>query len=134
EVGAGAGMHEQALEDDLDVARLAEHPLEAGAAPPRPDDREVTWARVAEPLAVEHERHAGYEVGLGDHELAALLDLEDWEVAQLRRKRLIVRPEPAAPSRRPVPIRINAFSEKPSALTSFPALSGPVCRSEGSAI
>src|SRR5205807_9761392 len=95
ELGASARVHEQALEDDPDVARLAEHPLEAGAAPSGANDGEIALAGVAEALAVEHERHAGYEVGLADDELAALLDLDDCDVAQIRRKRLTVRPEPA---------------------------------------
>ena len=43
----------------------------------RPDDGEVAALEVADPLRVEHDRHAGREVRLADDELAAPLDLDD---------------------------------------------------------
>jgi hypothetical protein len=76
-------VDEETLEHGLDVLRLAEDALEPRAAAPRSDDGEVTGARVAEALPVEHERHARHEVRLADDELAALLDLDDGAVGQL---------------------------------------------------
>src|SRR6266545_7307793 len=129
-----ARVDEQALEHDLDVARLAEDALELRTAAPRPDNGKIAGPGVAESLAVEDERHPRHEVRLADDQLAALRDLDDGCVRQTRRKRRSVSPAPAAPSSRPVPTRMSALSANESALTSLPAFSGPVCSSDGSAI
>ena len=61
----------------LDPAGRSENSLDARPATPRPDDDQVAGARLAEPLAVDHDRHAGHEERLADDELAAPLDLDD---------------------------------------------------------
>jgi hypothetical protein len=74
---------QESLEHDLDVFGFPEHALELRPAASRADDGEVAGPRVAQALAVDHERHAGNEVRLADDELAALLDLDDCPVGQL---------------------------------------------------
>ena len=83
-------------------------------------DREVAVPDVADPLRVEHDRHAGREVRLTDDEPAAAADLDDetGRVGQTRRKRRIVRPEPIAPSARPIADQDQRDSGKASACTS----------------
>jgi hypothetical protein len=76
-------MHEQPVENRVDVLGAAEHPLEPRAAASRAHDGEIARPGVAEAFAVEHERNAGNEVRLADDELAALLDLDDGAVGQL---------------------------------------------------
>src|SRR6266851_444339 len=134
ELGARAGVHEQSLEDDLDVLRLAELALDSRASAAGADDNEISRADVAAPLAVDRDRNIGDEVRLADEQLAALVDLYDEEITQTLRKRRMVKPEPAAPRSSPVPRRISAFSEKAIAFTSLPALSGPLWSSDGKAI
>ena len=45
----------------LDPAGRSENSLDARPATPRPDDDQVAGARLAEPLAVDHDRHPGHE-------------------------------------------------------------------------
>ncbi|MGZ8739502.1 MAG: hypothetical protein ACXWZ8_02775 [Gaiellaceae bacterium] len=70
-------MHEQALEDNLDVLRPAELALDARAAPARAHDDEVTGPDVAAALPVDRDRNVRDEVRLADEQLAALVDLDD---------------------------------------------------------
>src|SRR6266511_3960618 len=135
ELGARAGVDEQPFEDGFDVVRLSEHTFEPRAPTAGADDGEISGACVTEALAVEDEGDVRNEERLADDELPALPDLDDDEVVRhyTCRKRRMVKPEPAAPSRRPVPIRINALREKESAATSEPACSGPVWSRVGSA-
>jgi hypothetical protein len=75
-------VHEQALEHDLDVFRLAELPLDARAAAARTDDDEVPGSDVAAAFPVDLDRDVRDEVRLADEQLAALVDLDDQEVVQ----------------------------------------------------
>jgi hypothetical protein len=70
-------MHEQSLEDDLDVLRLAEPALDLRAPTAGADDDEVPWTDVAAPFAIDRDRNIGDEVRLADEQLAALVDLDD---------------------------------------------------------
>ena len=126
EVGPSAGVNKQSLEDDPDVVRLAQHALYARAAAPNADDGEVAGSNISGAAAVDSHAGARDEVRLAEEQLAALVDLDDLKVVQIRRKRRIVSPDPAAPRSSPVMSRISAFSENESAFTSSPALSGPV--------
>ena len=71
------GLDEQRLEHVRDVFRTAENTLDPSAPTARPRHDEVACGRLADALAVEHERHARREVGLADDELAAARDLDD---------------------------------------------------------
>ena len=115
-----AALDEQRLEHVLDAVGRSEPLLDLRPAAAGAHDREVAVLDVPDPLRVEHDRHAGREVRLTDDEPAATADLDDETggVAQTRRKRRIVRPEPIAPSARPMPIRISATRGKASACTS----------------
>jgi hypothetical protein len=75
-------VNEQALEDDLDVLRLAELPLDARAATARADDDEISRPDVTAPFAVDRDGDVRDEVRLADEQLAALVDLYDEEIAQ----------------------------------------------------
>jgi hypothetical protein len=75
---------EQALEHGLDPVGGPERALEPRPPSPRSDDGEVSLPHVAEALAVEHDRHAGREVRLPDHELAAAAHLDDEKVSHPR--------------------------------------------------
>jgi hypothetical protein len=77
-------VHEQAVEHNAYVVRLAENAFQLRAPAPGADNGEVARAGVAEAFAVEHERHTRDEVRLADDELAALLDLDDRAVGQMR--------------------------------------------------
>jgi hypothetical protein len=70
-------VHEQALEHDLDVLRLAELALDARATAARADDDEVTGPDVTAALPVNRDRNVRDEVRLADEQLAALVDLDD---------------------------------------------------------
>jgi hypothetical protein len=70
-------VHEQALEHDLDVLRLAELALDARAASARADDDEISGPNVAAAFPVDRERNVRDEVRLADKQLAALVDLDD---------------------------------------------------------
>jgi hypothetical protein len=70
-------VHEQALEHDLDVLRLAELALDARAAAARPDDDEVPRSDFAAAFPVNGDRNIRNEVRLADEQLAALVDLDD---------------------------------------------------------
>jgi hypothetical protein len=70
-------VHEQALEHDLDVFRLAELALDVRAAAARADNDEVSGPDVAAALPVDRDRNVGDEVRLADEQLAALVDLDD---------------------------------------------------------
>jgi hypothetical protein len=70
-------VHEQSLEDDLDVLRLAELALDPRTSAARADDDEVPWTDVAAPFAIDGDRDVGDEVRLTDEQLAALVDLDD---------------------------------------------------------
>jgi hypothetical protein len=70
-------VHEQALEHNLDVLRLAKLALDAGAATARADDDEVTRPDVAAAFPVDRDRNVRDEVRLADEQLAALVDLDD---------------------------------------------------------
>jgi hypothetical protein len=70
-------VHEQALEHDLDVLRLAELALDARAAAARADDDEVSRADVAAAFPVDRDRDVRDEVRLADEQLPALVDLDD---------------------------------------------------------
>jgi len=75
-------VHEQPFEHGLDVTALSEHAFEPCPTPSRKHDRKITRACVAEPFAVEHQRHTRHEEGLADDELAPLRDLDDDSVGQ----------------------------------------------------
>ena len=119
-------MDEQPFEDDPDVLRLAEHAFHARASAPQADDDEIARLDISGATAVDRDADARDEVRLAEEQLATLVDLDDLKVVQIRRKRRIVSPDPAAPRSSPVMSRISAFNEKESAFTSSPALSGPV--------
>jgi hypothetical protein len=70
-------VHEEALEHDLDVLRLAELALDASAATARADDDEVTGPDVAAAFSVDRDRNVRDEIRLADEQLAALVDLDD---------------------------------------------------------
>jgi hypothetical protein len=70
-------VHEQALEHDLDVLRLAELALDARAAAARADDDEVSGPDVTAAFPVNRDRNVRNEVRLADEQLAALVDLDD---------------------------------------------------------
>jgi hypothetical protein len=70
-------VHEQALEHDLDVLRLAELALDARASAAGADDNEVSGSDVAAALPVDRDRNVRDEVRLADEQLAALVDLDD---------------------------------------------------------
>ena len=74
---ARAVLDEQRLEHVLDPPRRPEPALDPRAAAAGADDREVAGLEVADPLRLEHDRHAGREVRLADDELAAAADLDD---------------------------------------------------------
>src|SRR5215213_1073726 len=133
EAVARAFLHQQALQHGLDRLRPAENPLEPRSAPSvRGDDCEVAGTRFVAAFLVQEDRRTGGEVRLADDELpAAPRDLDDGR-RQTRRKRRIVRPEPAAPSRSPMPTTIAALSPNAIAWTSSPSSMWPrIC---GSAI
>src|SRR6478735_2094200 len=113
-------LDEQRLEHVLDAIGRPEPLLDLRPAAPGTHHSQVAVLDVTDPLRVEHDRHARREVRLTDDEPAAPADLDDETgvVAQTRRKRRIVRPEPIAPSARPMPIRISATRGKASACTS----------------
>jgi hypothetical protein len=119
-------VDEQPFEHGLDVTRPAELAHETRTPATLSDDHQIAGTDIAAPFAVNRDGNVRDEERLADELLAALVDLDDEEVAQTRRKRRMVKPDPAAPSRRPVAIRINAFSENERAFTSLPAFSGPV--------
>jgi hypothetical protein len=119
-------VDEQPFEDDPDVVRLAQDALYARAAAPNADDGEVAASNISGAAAVDRDAGARNKIRLAEEQLAALVDLDDLKVVQIRRKRRIVSPDPAAPRSSPVTSRISAFSENESAFTSSPALSGPV--------
>jgi hypothetical protein len=81
-------VHEQALEHDLDVLRLAELALDACAAAARADDDEVAGSDVAAAFPVNCDRNVRDEVRLADEQLAALVDLYDEEIAQWKGTKL----------------------------------------------
>jgi hypothetical protein len=70
-------VHEQALEHDLDVLRLAELALDARAATAGANNDEVTGPNVAAALPVDRDWNVRDEVRLADEQLAALVDLDD---------------------------------------------------------
>jgi hypothetical protein len=70
-------VHEQALEHDLDVLRLAELALDVRTAAAGADDNEVSGTDVAAALPVDRDRNVRDEVRLADEQLAALVDLDD---------------------------------------------------------
>ena len=72
-------MPEEPFENRLDVIGPAEHPLEARAAAPVSEYRQVADRRVSGALAVDDDRRAALEVGLADEELAAAGKLDDSE-------------------------------------------------------
>jgi hypothetical protein len=74
-------LDEQPLEGGLDRRGRSEDALEPRPAASGADDREIARAGVAEPFPVEDDRDPRREVRLADDELAALLDLDDEEVA-----------------------------------------------------
>ena len=86
----------------------------APASAPGRHDRQVAGLCAPERLPVERPRDARDEVRLADEVPPPPRDLDD-ELVYTRRKRRSVRPEPAAPSSRPAPIRISAFSSNESA-------------------
>src|SRR4029079_17847086 len=101
----------------LDPLRRPERALDVRAPLPRAHHREIAGLEVAEPLRLQHERHAGREVRLTDDELAAAPSLDDDGIAQTRRRRRIVRPEPTAPRPRPAPRSTSATSGNAIACT-----------------
>jgi hypothetical protein len=70
-------VHEQTLEHDLDVLRLAELALDACATAACADDDEISRPDVAAAFAVDRDRDVRDEVRLADEQLAALVDLDD---------------------------------------------------------
>jgi hypothetical protein len=106
---------QQRLEDVVEPVGRAERFLEPRASAPDGDDGELPGADLSEPALVQRQRRAGREVRLADEEAPAPSNLDDESVGQTFKKRRSVRPEPAAPSRRPRPSRIIAFSPKPIA-------------------
>jgi hypothetical protein len=70
-------VHEQALEHDLDVLRLAELPFDARTAAAGAHDDEVSGPDVAAAFPVDRDRNVRDEVRLADEQLAALVDLDD---------------------------------------------------------
>src|SRR5262249_15966376 len=70
-------VHEDALEDGLDVVRATEDAVEPRMPAIRIDDGEIAGPRVPESLAVDDERDAGREERLADDELAALRELDN---------------------------------------------------------
>jgi len=70
-------VHEQSLEHDLDVLRLAELALDPCAPATRPDDDQISGANVAAALPVDRDRYVGDEVRLADEQLAPPVDLDD---------------------------------------------------------
>jgi hypothetical protein len=117
EIRARAGPDEQALEHSLDRLRGPEHTVEPSAAAGGPNDGKIARTRSAEALSIEDDRQPGLEERLADDELSPLGDLYDETIAQILRKRRRVNPDPAAPSRSPVAIRMAAFQRKPIAPT-----------------
>ncbi len=106
-----ARLDEQSFENVFDPGRRPDHLLDVGAATARANHGEVAGGDVADPLRLDRERHAGREVRLTDDEAAAAADLDHQPggpVAQTRRKRRMVRPEPSAPIPSPMPSRISA--------------------------
>jgi hypothetical protein len=70
-------VHEQALEHDLDVLRLAELALDTRTSAAGADDDEVPGPDVAAAFPVDRDRNVRNEVRLADEQLAALVDLDD---------------------------------------------------------
>src|SRR5581483_3829153 len=83
--------------------------------------REVAGVRARHRLAVDLDRDAGHEERLADELPPAPGELDDLPLrdGQIRRKRRSVSPEPAAPSSRPVPTMIRAFSSNAIAWAFF---------------
>ena len=77
ELGTHARVHEQSLEHDLDVLRLAELALDPCAPAARADDDQISGANVAAAFPVDRDRYVRHEVRLADEQLAALVDLDD---------------------------------------------------------
>ena len=113
-----ARLDQQAFEDILDPGRRPEHLLDVCTAAAGPNDGEVAGGDVADPLRLDRQGHAGREVRLTDDEPAAAADLDHQPggpVAQTRRKRRMVSPEPSAPIPSPMPSRISAVIGNASA-------------------
>jgi hypothetical protein len=70
-------VHEQTLEHDLDVLRLAELALDTRTAAAGADYDEVSRPDVAAALPVNRDGNVRNEVRLADEQLAALVDLDD---------------------------------------------------------
>jgi hypothetical protein len=70
-------VHEQALEHDLDVLRLAELALDPRAALSGSHHDQIAGAYVATALPVDRDRDVRNEVRLADEQFAALVDLDD---------------------------------------------------------
>jgi hypothetical protein len=70
-------VHEQSLEHDLDVLRLAELALDPCTTAPRADDYEIAGPNVAAAFPVDRDGNVRDEVRLADEQLAALVDLDD---------------------------------------------------------
>src|SRR5213076_1060337 len=68
---------EKPFENSSDVVWAAEHPVEAGAAPAQPDQREIADGGVTGALAIDDYRRSALEEGLADEELAAPGELDD---------------------------------------------------------
>jgi hypothetical protein len=77
ELGVHTRVHEQPLEHDLDVLRLAELALDLRAAAARADDGKVSGPDVAAAFPVDRDGDVRDEVRLADEQLAALVDLDD---------------------------------------------------------
>jgi len=72
-----AARQEQAREHVLDPVGRAEQLIDPGPAAAGADDGEVARPGLAEPLAVDDDRHARLEERLADDEFAARRDLDD---------------------------------------------------------
>jgi hypothetical protein len=70
-------VHEQALEHDLDVFRLAELALDPRAAATGSHHDQIAGADVTTALPLDRDRDVRDEVRLADEQLAALVDLDD---------------------------------------------------------
>ena len=82
---AQALVLEQPLQDALDRLHRPQRAFEPRPTPAGHDHRELARPHLPEPLAVDHDRHAGREVRLAEEELPAAAKLDDDGVAQTLR-------------------------------------------------
>ena len=79
-----ASLDHQPLENRLDVVHAAEDALEPRPAPAAEKHGKIAGIRIAEPLPVDEQRHAGCEDRLPDDVLAPPGELDDDAVGQVR--------------------------------------------------